>query len=82
MPRKQVNVSLSPEDYERAAAAAWEDHVTVAAWCRSAVLDTLDNDTLDNLEAGVVEGDHPDSGIAAWFLTLLSMLRSPGRRTG
>ena len=75
MPRRQVNVSLSPEDYERVEAAAWEDHVTVAAWCRTAALDAL-----DNLESGEVEGDHPDSGIAAWFLTLLAMLRSPGRR--
>ena len=76
MPRKQVNVSLSPEDYDRVEAAAWEDHVTVAAWCRAAVLDEL-----YNLESDDVEDDHPDSGIAAWFLTLLAMLR-PSRRGG
>ena len=77
MPRKQVNVSLSPEDYERIQAAAWEDHLTPAAWCRAAVLDAL-----DNLDSGGDDGDaHPDSGIAAWFLTLLAMLRSSGRRT-
>ena len=55
-------------------AAAWEDHITVTAWCRAAVLDAL-----DNLESGDVEGDHADSGIAAWFLTLLAMLRPSNR---
>ena len=78
MPRKQINVSVDPEVYERIQAAAWDDHLTPAAWCRTAVLDAL-----DNLEAGGGDGgDHPDSRIAAWFLTLLAMLRSPGRRTG
>ena len=77
MPRKQINVSVDPEVYERIQAAAWDDHLTPAAWCRAAVLDAL-----DNLEAGGDDGgDHPDSGIAAWFLTLLAMLRAPGRRT-
>ena len=73
MPRKQINVSVDPEVYERIQAAAWDDHLTPAAWCRAAVLDAL-----DNLDSG---GEHLDSGIAAWFLTLLAMLRSPGRRT-
>ena len=73
MPRKQINVSVDPEVYERIQAAAWEEHLTPAAWCRSAVLDALDNQ--DSV------GAYPDSGIAAWFLTLLAMLRSPGRRT-
>ena len=77
MPRKQINVSVDPEVYERIQAAAWEDHLTLAAWCRTAVLDAL-----DNLESGGDDGgDHPDSGIAAWFLMLLAMLRSPGART-
>ena len=77
MPRRQINVSVDPEVYERIQAAAWDDHLTPAAWCRTAVLDAL-----DNLESGGGDGDdHPDSGIAAWFLTLLAMLRSPGRRT-
>ena len=77
MPRKQINVSVDPEVYERIQAAAWDDHLTPAAWCRTAVLDAL-----DNLDSGGDDGDaHPDSGIAAWFLTLLAMLRSPGRRT-
>ena len=77
MPRKQINVSVDPEVYERIQAAAWDDHLTPAAWCRAAVLDAL-----DNLDSGGDDGDaHPDSGIAAWFLTLLAMLRSPGRRT-
>ena len=78
MPRKQINVSVDPEVYERIQAAAWDDHLTPAAWCRAAVLDALDN--LDS--CGGDRGDHPDSGIAAWFLTLLAMLRSPGRRAG
>ena len=73
MPRRQINVSVDPEVYERIQAAAWDDHLTPAAWCRAAVLDALDN--LDSV------GSYPDSGIAAWFLTLLAMLRSPGRRT-
>ena len=75
MPRKQINVSVDPEVYERIQAAAWEDHLRLAAWCRAAVLDALDNQ-----DDSVV--DHPDSGIAAWFLTLLAMLRAPGRRAG
>ena len=78
MPRKQINVSVDPEVYERIQAAAWDDHLTPAAWCRAAVLDALDNQD----SCGGDGGDHPDSGIAAWFLTLLAMLRSPGRRTG
>ena len=77
MPRKQVNVSVDPEVYERIQAAAWDDHLTPAAWCRAAVLDALDNQ-----DSGGEDGDdHPDSGIATWFLMLLAMLRSPGRRT-
>ena len=31
MPRKQINVSVDPEVYERIQAAAWEDHLTPAA---------------------------------------------------
>ena len=73
MPRKQINVSVDPKVYERIEAAAWEDHLTPAAWCRAAVLDALDNQ--DSV------GERLDSGIAAWFLTLLAMLRSPGQRT-
>ena len=77
MPRKQINVSVDPEVYERIQAAAWDDHLTPAAWCRSAVLDALDNQD----SGGEDGGDDPDSGIATWFLTLLAMLGSPGRRT-
>ena len=60
-----------------AVAAAWDDHLTPAAWCRAAVLDALDNQD----SGGEDGGDDPDSGIATWFLTLLAMLGSPGRRT-
>ena len=77
MSRKQINVSVDPEVYERIQAAAWDDHLTPAAWCRAAVLDALDNQYSGDDDGG----DHPDSGIAAWFLMLLAMLRSPGRRT-
>ena len=78
MPRKQINVSVDPEVYERIQAAAWDDHLTPAAWCRTAVLDALDSQDV----GGDDVSGYPDSGIAAWFLTLLAMLRSPGRRTG
>ena len=55
MPRKQINVSVDPEVYERIQAAAWDDHLTPAAWCRAAVLDAL-----DNLDSGGDDGDaHP-----------------------
>ena len=39
-------------------------------------------DALDNQDSGGEDGvDDPDSGIATWFLMLLAMLGSPGRRT-
>ena len=51
---------MDPEVYERIQAAAWEDHLTPAAWCRAAVLDALDNQD----SGGGDRGDYPDSGIA------------------
>ena len=38
MPRKQLNVTLSPEQYEAVQAAAAEEGVKVAAYCREAIL--------------------------------------------
>ena len=38
MPRKQLNVTLSPEQYAAVQEAAAEEGVKVAAYCREAIL--------------------------------------------
>ena len=38
MPRKQLNVTLSPEQYAAVQEAAAEEGVKVAAYCRNAIL--------------------------------------------
>ena len=38
MPRKQLNVTLTPEQYEAVQAAAAEEGVKVATYCREAIL--------------------------------------------
>ena len=76
MPRRQINVSLTPEDYERVEAAAWEDHVTVSAWCRDAVMDTLEG-VDDPGDAGAEA-----SLFAAWWLATMALIRRGNANPG
>ena len=73
MPRRQINVSLTPEDYERVEAAAWEDHVTVSAWCRDAVMDAL-----EGVEEGGDAGEEA-SLFAAWWLATMALITAGHR---
>ena len=66
MPRKQVNVSFSIEDFERLRNAAGDARVTPSAFCRDAVLDVL-----TDLDAE----DSAESGFPAWLVAVLALLR-------
>ena len=66
MARKQVNISLTLEQYELLQAAAWEAHETPAAFARSLVLEGLEP---------VEETDSGDPWSLGWLLALLAMIR-------
>ena len=58
MPRKQLNVTLTPEQYEAVQAAAAEEGVKVARYCREAIL-----------AKAMPEPDLPDgTALPAWLL--------------
>ena len=66
MPRKQVNVSFSPEDYERLRDASGDARVTPSKFCRDVVLEALDAE------------DSPETdtdSFPAWLIALLAFLR-------
>ena len=61
MPRKQLNVTLTPEQYEAVQAAAAEEGVKVAVYCRDAIL-----------AQAMPEPELPDSvALPAWLLHFL-----------
>ena len=61
MPRKQLNVTLTPEQYEAVQAAAAEEGVKVAVYCRNAIL-----------AQAMPEPDLPDGAtLPAWLLHFL-----------
>ena len=66
MPRKQVNVSFSLEDYERLRNAAGDARVTPSQFVRDVVLDVL-----NDLEAE----DSEENSFPAWLIALLAFLR-------
>lgn len=72
MARKQVNISLTEEQFEILAAAAWDAHETPAAFARSLVLEGLEPVE----EAG--EQASP-LGIPSWLLAFLYLFRTGHR---
>ena len=61
MPRKQLNVTLTPEQYEAVQAAAALEGVKVAAYCRNAIL-----------AQAMPEPDPPDGAtLPVWLLHFL-----------
>ena len=72
MPRKQVNVSLDPEVFDRVKMKADAEGIAVAAWCRDAVLDALER-------VEEVDDVAEDSLFPAWLLALLSVVRTRSR---
>ena len=61
MPRKQLNISMTPEQYAAVQAAAAEEGVKVATYCRNAIL-----------EQAMPEPDLPDAvALPAWLLHFL-----------
>ena len=61
--RKQLNIGLDQEDYDRIKAAADEEHLTVTAYCRRAILDAVDPPELSESQGA--------DGIPAWLLSVL-----------
>lgn len=61
--RKQLNIGLDQEDYDRIKAAADEEHLTVTAYCRRAILYAVDLPELSESQGA--------DGIPAWLLSVL-----------
>ena len=61
MPRKQLNVTLTPEQYKAVQAAAALDGVKVATFCREAIL----------ARAMPEPEGQDESGVPAWLLHFL-----------
>ena len=72
MARKQVNISLTEEQYELLAAAAWDAHETPAAFARTLVLEGLEPVEEAGEQASMV-------GIPSWLLAVLYLIRTGHR---
>ena len=68
-PRHQVNVSLSPEQYELIKAASEAEDLTMARFVRNAALDAAQ--PLEDPETG--------TSFPGWLLALLTLLRTGPR---
>ena len=73
--RKQLNIGLELEDYERLKAAAAEERITITAFARRSVLDALNPPEADFSGMPMVP---------AWLLHVLLFFsrRSNGRHSG
>ena len=74
MPRKQINVSVYPEEYDALKEQADALGMPVARYCRDLILDTLllVDDVVDD-----------DSAFRVWVLATLALLHlSKGERPG
>ena len=78
MPRKQINVSVDPEEYEAIKAEADALSLTVSRYCRDVLLDSLpgvdDMDEVDDLD------DADASAVRAWVLATLALLHLTKRQ--
>ena len=72
MARKQVNISLTEEQYDLLAATAWDAHETPAAFARALVL--------EGLEPAEEVGDQASRlGIPSWLLAVMYLIRTGHR---
>ena len=72
MARKQVNISLTEEQYELLSAAAWDAHETPAAFARTLVLEGLEPAEEPGAQASQL-------GIPGWLLAVMYLLRTGHR---
>ena len=64
MPRKQLNIGLTPAQYEAVRIAAEEEGATITAYCRDAIM-----------EKAAPEPEVPDvAALPAWLLHVLLFL--------
>ena len=67
MPRKQLNIGLTPAQYEAVRIAAEEEGATITAYCRDAIM-----------EKAAPEPEVPDvAALPAWLLHVLLFLTRP-----
>ena len=67
MPRKQLNIGLTPAQYEALRIAAEEEGATITAYCRDAIM-----------EKAAPEPEVPDvAALPAWLLHVLLFLTRP-----
>ena len=68
--RKQLNIGLSPDQFELVKTAADREELTITAFCRDAILDAAQPDP---------ELDEMGHGLPAWLAAVLIFLSRPGR---
>ena len=68
MPRKQLNVSLSPEQYEWLVEAAEEVGETPSGFARSLIIDAVTPPLETDLEKGVL-------ALPGWLIALLLLVK-------
>ena len=67
MPRKQLNIGITPAQYEAVRIAAEEEGATITAYCRDAIM-----------EKAAPEPEVPDvAALPAWLLHVLLFLTRP-----
>lgn len=61
--RKQLNIGLAPEDFEKVREAAEAEKITITAYCRRAILESVEPPELPESQ--------PFDGIPAWLIHVM-----------